>query len=63
MGMIAKESVQKLSRKGIWVAAATSRRAFAATVVYCRILSRLLNDLGRIADSEKVLNGIYIRGV
>jgi hypothetical protein len=46
MGMIVKETVQTLSRKGIWVAAATSWRAVAATVVYSRILSVALKDLG-----------------
>jgi hypothetical protein len=51
MGMIVKETVQTLSRKGIWVAAATSWRAVAATVVYSRILSVALKDLGPgIAD-------------
>jgi hypothetical protein len=57
MGMIVKESVQTLSRKGICVAVATSWRAFAATALYCRILSRVLKDLGSIADRGKVLCG------
>ncbi|KAJ7732805.1 hypothetical protein B0H14DRAFT_2639759 [Mycena olivaceomarginata] len=45
MGMTVKESIQKLLRKGIWVAVATSRRAFAITVcftgtgMWCTVLS------------------------
>jgi hypothetical protein len=57
MGMIVKESVHTTLRKGIWVAAATSWRAFAATVVYCRILSTVSPDLESIAESGKVLGG------
>jgi hypothetical protein len=57
MGMIVKVSVQTLLRKGICVAAATSLRAFAATEVYCRILSKVSNDGGNIGDSGKVLGG------
>ena len=56
MGMIVKVTVQKLSRKGICVAAAASWRPFAATAVYCRILSRVSNDLGNIGDSGRVFD-------
>jgi hypothetical protein len=55
MGMIVRESVQKLSRKGIWVAAATSWRAYAATAVYCRTSSAALRAVGSIAESVNVL--------
>jgi hypothetical protein len=58
--MTVKHSVQKLSRKGIWVAAATLWRASAATAVHCRIFSRESKDLGTIVDSGKVLNEISI---
>jgi hypothetical protein len=49
MGMTVKESRQKLSRKGIWVA--------AITAVCSRILSTVSRDLRTIADKWTVLHG------
>jgi hypothetical protein len=52
--------MQKLSKKGIWVAAATLWRHFAATAVYCRIFSAVSQDVGSITESVNVecRNGI-----
>jgi hypothetical protein len=38
VGIIVEASAQTVPTKGIWVAAATSRSAFAATMVYSRML-------------------------
>jgi hypothetical protein len=57
MGMTVKESIQKLSRKGIWIAVATLRRAFAVTAVCSRILLTMSRDLGTITDKWTVLHG------
>jgi hypothetical protein len=59
IGMIVKASMQNLLRKGIWFAPATSRSAFAATVVYSRILSAVVEELGGITvnEGEKATGG------
>jgi hypothetical protein len=52
--MIVKVSVQTLRRNGICDAVAMSSSAFAATAVYCRILSTLAEELVGIGKGRKV---------
>jgi hypothetical protein len=57
--MIVNVSVQTLPKKGICDAVATSRSAFATTVVYSRILSAVAGELEGIDESGKVSGGSH----